>query len=424
MLFKLGLWWRRLKSKLWLRPALASLFSMSVAGFALWFGRSYDGRFDIEIDENSLVSLLTIFASSMLSVATFTVSAIVTAASSVSKSTTPRASQFVLSDSKAQLVLSAFIATFIYAIVGILSLRALHFGHAGRFVLFMGLIVIVTFVLIAFINWVDHAIKLGRQGTIISKLSEAALNTMTPEIVGTFGAHSWDGEIPNDCQALYPASYGYVVGVDVITLQQQAEKANVHIIVATRPGEVADRTTPIAYITPAQAADGNLLQLVENSIALDTKRHPEEDMRYNLLNLAETADRALSPSINDPGTAINIMNIQMQILARWAEIHSQGDCFNVVHDRISVLPITAEELVNDSFTPIARDGASIVEVGVRLQKILQALMRIGDEDLTEAAQNMSKTALELANKALISGEHRHRVSKAATTLGPRFLPRG
>ena len=147
-------------------------------------------------------------------------------------------------------------------------------------------------------------------------------------------------------------------------------------------------------------------------------------MRYNLLNLAETADRALSPSINDPGTAINIMNIQMQILARWAEIHSQGDCFNVVHDRISVLPITAEELVNDSFTPIARDGASIVEVGVRLQKILQALMRIGDEDLTEAAQNMSKTALELANKALISGEHRHRVSKAASTLGPRFLPRG
>lgn len=418
MWFRFKVWRRQLNTKLWIRPALASFFSVAVAMFAWWFGRGYGGTFDLDIDEASLVALFGIFASSMLSVATFTVSAIVTAASSVANSTTHRAAQYVLGDSKAQLVLSAFIAAFIYSIVGILSLKALHYGHAGRFVLFIGLIFMVSFVLVAFINWVDHATKLGRQGTTISKLTTAALSSMTPEIVGNFGGHSWDKTVPEDSVAIYPRQYGYVIGMDIESLQAEAQAADVHIIIATRPGEFADKTVPIAYIQPAAAANQTVEEAIVMALVIEDKRHPEADMRYNLLNLAETADRALSPAVNDPGTAINIMNIQLQILARWAEIHREEACSTVTYERISVLPITSDELVKDSFTPIARDGAGIVEVGVRLQKVLQALARTGDIDLAEAAQQMSQTALELANAALIAPEHKQRVAQAANVGEP------
>ena len=130
--FRLKRWQAQLERELWVRPALASLFAIAMALLAYWLGRRYEGKIALKIDEESLVALLSIFASSMLSVATFTVSAIVAAASTVSTSTTYRASQYVLSDKKAQLVLSAFIAAFIYSIFSILALKAFEYGAVGR----------------------------------------------------------------------------------------------------------------------------------------------------------------------------------------------------------------------------------------------------------------------------------------------------
>jgi uncharacterized membrane protein len=79
-------------------------------------------------------------------------------------------------------------------------------------------------------------------------------------------------------------------------------------------------------------------------------------------------------------------------------------------------PLTAEELVNDCFTPIARDGASAVEVGIRLQKVLQALARAGHPELSLAAKTMSATALELAEHSLVANAHKIKVAQAAAAV--------
>lgn len=415
-MFVLKQYWQKLSTKLWLRPTLSGLFAAFMAALAYWLGQRYDAVFSFDISEDSLLMLLGIFTSSMLSVATFTVSAIVTAASSASNSTTPRASQYVLNDNISQLVLSAFIGAFIYSLVGVFSLKTLHYGPTGRFVLFVGLLVFVLLVLFALINWIDHAIKLGRQSTIVGKLYDATLATLRPEIVGTLGAKTWQGGIPLQGQAVYPNKVGYITALDMQALQQAAERSNVHIIISTRPGEIAETTTPIAYISPASNADENLIHCLNTALVIDRKRQPFMDLRHNLLNLTETADRALSPGINDPGTAIHIMNIQMDLLLQWANLQNNPQCYAVQYDRLSLPAVTAEELVNDCFTPIARDGASAVEVGIRLQKVLQALARAGHPELSTAAKTMSATALELAEHSLVANAHKAKVAKAAVAV--------
>ncbi|WP_020394069.1 DUF2254 domain-containing protein [Thiolinea disciformis] len=415
-MFSLKRYWQKLSGKLWLRPTLSSAFAIFMAAFAYWFGQNFDSILDFNISEDTLLMLLGIFTSSMLSVATFTVSAIVTAASSASNSTTPRASQYVLNDGVAQFVLSTFIAAFIYSIVGIFSLKVLHYGSAGRFVLFLGLIFIVVLVLIALINWIDHAIRLGRQSTIVNKLTEATVASIDPAVIGTFGAQRWQGDVPANSVALYPQQFGYVTDLDMPRLQKQAERTNTQLIINTRPGEIVEITSPIAYITPAEHADENLEQAIQEAIATDTRRQPLRDIRHNLLNLTETADRALSPGINDPGTAIHIMNIQMSLLIQWARVYYQQDCYEVHYDRLSLPTLSAADLVSDCFNPIARDGAGIVEVGIRLQKVLQALTRLGSPELTAAAKAMSSTALELAEHSLVAAEHRAKVAKIANEV--------
>jgi uncharacterized membrane protein len=62
--------------------------------------------------------------------------------------------------------------------------------------------------------------------------------------------------------------------------------------------------------------------------------------------------------------------------------------------------LSAQDLLDDAFTAIARDGAGTVEVAVRLQKALKSLAAIGDADLRAAAEHHARLALKRAEKAM------------------------
>ena len=403
---------RGVRNKLWLRPALASLFSVLAAFAALWAEMVVPEEAGFKIDEDSLVSILSIFASSMLSVATFTVSAIVAAASSASTSTTPRATRQVISDAKAQMVLSAFIAAFIYSFIAIIALKIFQYGAAGRLMLFAGLVVMVVFVLISFINWIDQAMKLGRQSTTIAKLKEVAETSITPATAGTFGARPFTGVRPGDGAVVRSGASGYVSALGLTRLQKCAESEDCHVVLLVRPGEYCSHDKPIAIVLQADAATDAIEGAIREAVELDDVRHEDVDVRFNVVNLAETADRALSPGINDPGTAIYIMNALGDVLVKWSRVRRSEEAREVRFDRISVPPLSAREIVGDAFTPIARDGAGAVEVGVRLQKVLATLARCGDAELTAEAERMSAIAFELSDVALVSESHKAMVQAA------------
>jgi uncharacterized membrane protein len=411
--FSFGRLQRLLRDKLWLPPAFASIFAILVATAAYVLGQQYEGRIGLQIGKEGLVSLLGVLASGMLTVATFTITSIITSATSAANLTTPRASRLVVSDPTAQFVLSAFIAAFIYSVVGIIALNAFPYGPAGRFILFGGLIVIVALVLVSFINWVDRATKLGRQGTVIDILRGAALDSLKPLNVGTLGARVHDGLAPPNAHAVYPAAVGYVVTIDIAPVQAFCEEHDCRVFYLTRPGELVAPAQPIAYITGSVSADDEACALIFDAIEINRSRVHDCDIRHNILNLTETADRALSPAVNDPGTAIIILNIMIEVLTRWSLVRREPNAVDVKFDRVAMPELTARELFNDAFTPIARDGAGHVEVAVRLQNVLRTLARLGDGPLTLEVLRLSSDALELAESKLTAVQHRERVAEAA-----------
>jgi uncharacterized membrane protein len=364
----------------------------------------------------SLVSLFGVLASGMLAVATFTITSIISAATSASTLTTPRAARLIVSDPTAQFVLSAFIAAFIYSIVGIIALNAFPYGPAGRFILFGGLIVIVALVLVSFVNWVDRATKLGRQSTVIDILSDAALDSLRPLHVGTLGARIHDGSLPARAQAVFPERIGYVVSIDVAAVQALCEEHDCRVYNVTRPGELVAPTEPIAYVESAEHLDDDVCKAIFAALELNRTRMHDCDIRHNVLNLTETADRALSPAVNDPGTAIIILNVLLEVLTRWSLIRKAAEAVDVEYDRVAMPALTARELLNDAFTPIGRDGAGHVEVAVRLQNVLRNLARLGDAALTAEVLRISDDALEQATQALKGTHHRERVVRAAARI--------
>jgi len=116
--------------------------------------------------------------------------------------------------------------------------------------------------------------------------------------------------------------------------------------------------------------------------------------------LSEIAIRALSPAVNDSGTAIDVIGRCARLLALWAE-GARGDSGqSPKFPRIHVVPIRSEDLFDDAFRLVARDGAAQIEVQSRLQKALRALRHTGDHAFRQAAAYQSQLALQRAEQAM------------------------
>src|SRR5690606_15648536 len=116
---------------------------------------------------------------------------------------------------------------------------------------------------------------------------------------------------------------------------------------------------------------------IRESLTIDHSRSFDQDPRFGLVVLAEIASRALSPAVNDPGTAIDILGRQTRILT---EFHQSPSAQTPQCTRIKVKGLDRHDFLYDAFGPIVRDAANIVEVRVRLDKALQSLQTLlGDE---------------------------------------------
>lgn len=126
----------------------------------------------------------------------------------------------------------------------------------------------------------------------------------------------------------------------------------------------------------------------------------EEDPRFGLIVLSEIAGRALSPAVNDPGTAIYILGVFVRLFALWCAPIKDSDLRACVYDRVEVPELSIADMFDDAFTAIARDGAGAIEVAGRLQKTLESLTYVGDVTVSDAARQHSRMALARAEHAL------------------------
>ena len=112
--------------------------------------------------------------------------------------------------------------------------------------------------------------------------------------------------------------------------------------------------------------------------------------------LSEIAGRALSPAVNDPGTAIDVTGRLVRIFVQWVRTVPEGGSPD--YPLVQVPEISLSDLVEDAFTAIARDGAGSIEVGTRLMKCLQTLASLGNEELATAARAQARLALAHAER--------------------------
>jgi uncharacterized membrane protein len=392
----------QLTRTLWVRATLFALLAVATALIAIPVERFITDPFPYSIGAESVGQILNILASSMLAVTTFSLSVMVSAYTAASSSATPRATQLVRQDSTTQNVLATFIGSFLFSLVGIIALSTGVYGDNGRLILFLVTIGIIVLIIVTILRWIEHLSLLGRLSETTDRVEKAASAAIQQRIdYPCLGAKRLDPSTPPAylTNAIYPEKTGYVQHIDVGSLNRCAEQYEAEITVLAEPGQ---------FVHPGEAAvcfSGELSDEVEAMIraafTVGNERSFDQDPRFGLSVLAEIASRALSPAVNDPGTAIDIISRAVRILSPWRDHLSIDDDHEaIIYPRVRLAEITLDDLFDDVFMPIARDGAGLIEIQLRLQKSLLALKQICPDCFAEQVERHSQMAMQRAEQGL------------------------
>nr|WP_257646061.1 DUF2254 domain-containing protein [Ottowia beijingensis] len=205
--------------------------------------------------------------------------------------------------------------------------------------------------------------------------------------------------------------------IDMPELQACARQAGCSLHVRVRPGAMVWPGAVIARIgTPAaerppedseRLSGEALAERVRDALTVGDARSFDQDPRFGLIVLGEIGQRALSAAVNDPGTAIDVMNRLVRVLidAQRADDDDAAATSSAAeapqHDRVTLVPLDEAALVYDAFEPLSRDGAGLIEVGIRMQKLL-GMLAMGSRSgaVARAARRQAETACEQALAAL------------------------
>lgn len=405
--------WSRITGQLWVPVTLYGLAATITVMLADYAAPLVPQAVIDSIVEGTARQMLTILASSMLVVATFSLGTMVQAYAAAASLATPRATRILIGDPFSQRVLSTFLGAFVFAMVALFVQGFGYYNPAGEAVLLLATAVVVIAVIATLFGWLDHLANLVRLGETIRKVELRAAEVMdqrlrSPNIGGVSSddaAHRWP---------ICTQETGYIQHLDVPALQAVAERAGGTVQVGRIPGALVDPVAPLAHASWDAGPDD--VAAIVAAFTLGHERSFDQDPRFCLVVLSEIASRALSPGVNDPGTAISIIGVQQRLLTQWArgavDAPEAPAC-----PRVRVPALGAQDLFEDAFGPLLRDGAGMLEVGIRLHKALAVLAALGPPGYRTAAPALSAKALRLSRAALALDEDQARLATLAASVG-------
>ena len=400
----------RMLDRLWVRIAALGILSLIAIATARLTDRFIPDFLDGFISVDEVKNLLEIIANSMLAITIFSLSVMVTVFRAASSQWTPRVHRLMLDDRTTQNTLATFLGAYIFALTSIILIDTEVFEEDQIVVLFVFLVAIVILILMAIVNWITHLQTLGSLIEVTRRIETQAAaafqHRMEKPCLGANALRSED-DIPTKEYPYRAYKTGYIQHIYEGALSEIAEEADTDIYITAPIGKFVFEGDPILYFSK-EIEDVD--EKIRSNLSIGDLRTFEQDPRFGLIVLGEIGSKALSPGINDPGTAIDVLGRMGRIFEGYADEMDKA-MEDMPHPRLWVPPLQAADMIEDGFDPIARDGGSIVEVQLMLQKVLADLADHPDETLAKAAEEAAKRAFSRAEKHMKYGDDLERLKK-------------
>lgn len=403
-LYKINIWFENPENKIWLIPLYGILFTIFLLLLILYIDINIKIPLLFEIDKNTLNAMLSILSSSMLAVATFSIGIMVSAFSSVAGNITPRATVVVMNDKTAQNAISSFLAAFLYSVIVKVALGQELYSKSGILIIFILTILVLIYLVFILIQWIGTLSKLGRLNDTVKKIEKIA-NNQIKEFWQNPTYNLNTKPITEHRYDVLSSSIGYICKINFDGLNAYAKKHNIKIDIMAREGDFVAYQEVICHISAYLENKDDILEC----FIIDESRNTDISPDYNLIILSEIAQRALSPAVNDPGTAIYILTVIGKILNQNKNIETKEQ--KIKYEHISTVPYNKNKFIKPIFSPIARDAKENIDVLVHLQKVLFSLKNNKDKELGVFAEEYAFLLFENTKNTLKTKEEKQMLLK-------------
>ncbi|WP_297792543.1 DUF2254 domain-containing protein [uncultured Marinobacter sp.] len=378
-------YWNRVRSSFWFIPAGMAGLAVALALVSVtvdkplteWLSLNLGWTFTGGAEGASAV--LGIVAGSMITIAGVVFSMTLVALSLASSQLGPRLLRSFMRDSTTQVVLGTFIATFLYCLLVLRTIRrAEEVAFVPHLSVTLGVLLAVASVgvLIYFIHHVSVSIQANETVARISKELLGRIDQLFPEHLGR-GAPMIPTEAPDEgfleafekhARPVGAGGDGYLQFIDGAALLALSVEEDLVIRLERKPGAYVVASCPLALIWPASRASDRLTDQVRSLFVLGNQRSSDQDIEFGMNQLVEIAVRALSPSLNDPFTAITCVDHLGSVLCRLATRAMPSRYRHDYQNQLRVIAPanTFPEITDAAFNQVRQYSRSSVAVTIRL----------------------------------------------------------
>jgi uncharacterized membrane protein len=378
----------RLQSTYWFVPTL-----MLVLALGLFVGMiSIDRRFARESIEvlgwiytggpEGARTVLSTIAGSMITVAGVTFSITIVALTLASSQFGPRLLANFMRDTGNQIVLGTFISTFLYCLLVLRTVRGLEndeFVPNFSVTVGVGLALASLGVLVYFIHHVAESMQAEQVIARVGRELEKSIDRLFPDRIdiGSIERELIEPEdIPEkfeqESAAIEAERSGYIQAIDYDGLMRLSKDHDLILNLKHRPGDFVAQNHALASLWPEERWEEEIASEIENAFIIGAQRGRTQDVEYFVNQLVEIAVRALSPGINDPFTAMSVIDRLTAALVHLAK-KSQPPTFRYDGNRQLRLitdPVTFTGILDASFNQIRQAARSDTAVTIRLMEAI------------------------------------------------------
>ncbi|ANH38792.1 hypothetical protein I601_2372 [Nocardioides dokdonensis FR1436] len=372
---------RRLRTMLrpfWVVPALWSLFAVTLGLLA----PRVDGLVPDALlpyffpgDVEGARSVLSTIAGAMISVTGLVFSNTMVVLQLASSQFSPRVLQTFLEDRVTQHTLGVFTASFVYALTVLRSLADIGGDPVPQVAVTLSFLFVVGAVamFLAFINHITASVGVSN---VLHRGAEETRTMLARAQRADEGRAEGRPDLPDlghQHVVVAPRS-GYLDALDLGDLRTLAVRNDARIEILHPLGTFIVEGRPLAMVHGAGPPTG-WDEALHRHVDLARDRSLQQDISFGLRRLVDIAERALSPGINDPTTAIQVVDQLHDLLHRMS---TARDPYPVHIDaegmpRVVTREPTFSTLLDLAVDEIAHWGRDSIQVPRRLREMLDDL---------------------------------------------------
>ncbi|MGW2558723.1 DUF2254 domain-containing protein [Streptomyces sp. NPDC001514] len=363
------------KASLWMVPLLGIVLGVLLADATVWLDSKVRVPEDWQYSASTASSVLSSIVGAMVALLGFVVTIGVLVVQQATGTLSPRYMRLWYRDRLQKAVLATFAGTFAFAFSLLRRIETDFVPDLGVTLAGAGVAASLLLLLI-YLNRFIHNLRPVAIAALVSGAGRRLIDrgTMLAES-GTIRGGERTAPLTGGPVTRIPTEQGGTIqGINAARLRAVAERHDCVIVLAHRVG---DSVPPGATLLEVHSAPPPDARALTGLVALGVERTIEQDPAFALRILVDIAIRALSPAVNDPTTAVQLLNHIEAFLHTVGKAElSHSYTLHDSHGRTRlVVPGRAwADFLQLGVTEIREYGATSTQICRRLRALLDGLL--------------------------------------------------